>query len=90
MKDSGDGKGFKIALIVIVVVAAVAGGILFIKDEAFKNPALADVIYCHQEDNVKNCVKGLDDISFCKYKETQDVKCTTKNLKENQFIITQQ
>lgn len=90
MKDTGNGKGFKIAIVVIVIVAVISGAVVIIKQEAFKNPKLADYIYCYQEDNVKNCVRGFDDISFCKYKETQDVKCTTKNLKEKQFVITQQ
>lgn len=90
MKDTGSGKGFKIALIVIVLIAAIGGAVIFIKEAAFENPGLADYIYCYQEDNVKNCVKGLDEISFCKYKETQDVKCTTSKLKEQQFVITEQ
>lgn len=90
MKNNDSSKGVKTAIIFVAVIIVVCGVVLFVKEEAFKNPALADYIYCYQEDNVKGCVRGLDETSFCKYKETKDVKCTTSKLKEKQFVITEQ
>ena len=90
MKNEGKGKGKGQATtgLVLGIINAVMGLMVFLVVFAVSDPEIASMVYCVDTNVVNDCSTPSDDagISTCKYMDTVDIKCKKDVLKEEQYI----
>lgn len=89
MKNAGEGKGKGQATagMVLGIVNAVLGLMVFLVVFAINDPEIASQVYCIEPEMVSECSTPSDDngISTCKYMGTVEIKCKKDVLSEEQY-----
>lgn len=90
MKNEGKGKGKGQATVgmVLGIINAVMGLMVFLVVFAISDPEISSLVYCTEPSMVSECTTPSDDagISTCKYMGSVDIKCKKDVLNEEQFI----
>lgn len=89
MKNAGEGKGKGQATagMVLGIVNAVLGLMVFLVVFAINDPEIASQVYCVEPEMVSECSTPSDDngVSTCKYMGTVEIKCKKDVLSEEQY-----